>query len=198
MKPDAANGEKRAISADGQSKLSVSEHEGTVLSVVARGQPLTRYQILRTLERSPTTSYNTSKGSLYPLVTRMLERGFLEAESISSGRERELLRLTEEGKQALRLWILTSVPQQLVGHDALLLRILSLEDLPEKERVRWIAEAKAMLLKRRDELKAPAEALVGPYADIVHGTAVAMIQVKLEWLDRLLIQIMSDADARIS
>src|SRR5699024_7136215 len=61
--------------------VAVSEHEGTVLGMVARWQPLTRYQLLKAFERSPISSYNTSKGSLYPLVSRMIGRGFLITET---------------------------------------------------------------------------------------------------------------------
>jgi hypothetical protein len=31
-----------------------------------------------------------------------------------------------------------------------------------------------------------------PYDDIVHGTAVAIIDAKLEWLDRLLIKVVNE------
>ena len=39
----------------------VSEYEGIVLGAIARTQPVTRYQLLKTLEKAPTTSYKSSK-----------------------------------------------------------------------------------------------------------------------------------------
>ena len=41
----------------------ISEHEGILLSLVLRQQPVTAYQIFRMFEQSPTTSINASKGT---------------------------------------------------------------------------------------------------------------------------------------
>ena len=53
----------------------------------------------------------------------------------------------------------------------------------------WIAAAKQSLLEKKDELDSYHQSVELPYGDIVYGAAAAMIQAKLEWLDRLLIHL---------
>ena len=167
----------------------VSEYEGIVLGAIARTQPVTRYQLLKTLEKAPTTSYNSSKGSFYPLVGRMIDKGLLCAEPGVGTRKSENLRLTDAGREALRSWILATEHEKSFGHDPLLSRLQSLADVPIEKRVEWIAAAKQSLLEKKDELDSYHQNVELPYGDIVHGAAAAMIQAKLEWLDRLLIHL---------
>lgn len=177
------------------SDLAVSEYEGAVLSVIARMQPVSRYQLLRSLQLSPTTTYNSSKGSLYPLVARMVGRSFVRSESPEGKSKGELLCLTSMGHRALANWILATGPEHSFTHDPLLMRLLSLADVPQRERIRWVAAAKAALLTKRDEVRAHRNARDSPYGDIVQGAAVAMIEAKLEWLDRLLIKLVDESDS---
>jgi len=171
------------------SDIAVNEHEGTVLGMVARWQPVTRYQLLKAFERSPISSYNTSKGSLYPLVGRMMVRGFIEAETGDGPRESELISLSPLGREALHRWIMRIGPQHGMVHDPLQVRILALGELPLADRVRWVVSAKDLLLRKKDELKEYHEKLTVPFNDIVHNFGVATIDAKLLWLDRLLVQI---------
>jgi len=168
---------------------AVNEYEGAVLGVIARVQPVTRYRLLKSFEQSATTSYNTSKGSLYPLIGRMIDRGFVRAEPAMDGRQGQLLTLTPAGQAAHARWLTNAEPQLSLGHDALFSRVLSLKDLTRDEQVAWVASAKAMLLDRRDQLAAAAPDNAGPYGDIVQDSAIALLTTKLEWLDRLLIRI---------
>lgn len=181
---------KRAPESD--TELAVSEYEGAVLSLVARMQPVTRYRLLKAFERSPTTSYVASKGTLYPLIARMIARDFVTGEAATRGQKAEELGLTETGHRALTQWITGTGPEHSFGHDPLSDRIMSLGDLSHEERVKWIAEAKALLLAKKQQLKDYGNSLEGPYADIVHGAALAMIEAKLEWLDRLFIKVIRD------
>jgi len=172
--------------------FAVNEHEGTVLGMVARWQPLTRYQLLKAFERSPISSYNTSKGSLYPLVSRMIARGFLLTQTGSGPRESELISLSPTGREALRHWIAAIGSQHSMVHDPLHVRILALCELPRDERLRWVVAAKDILNKKKDELRVYHERLRVPFNDIVHSYGVATIDAKLTLLDRLLVQLVDD------
>lgn len=176
-----------------EESIVVNEHEGAVLGLIARMQPLTRYQLFRTFQQSPTTSYNTSPGGLYPLVGRMIDRGFVETEPGKGKRASEMLALTPLGYKALTRWVEYTDPQHSFVHDPLLLRVRSLGDLSRDDRLRWIADTKILLLDKKKELKIHQQADAGSYEDIVQGTAVAIIDAKLEWLDRLLIQVVGES-----
>lgn len=176
----------------GASDIAVNEHEGTVLGMVARWQPVTRYQLLKAFDRSPISSYNTSKGSLYPLVGRMIVRGFIVAETGEGPRESELISLSPLGREALHRWIMRIGPQHGMVHDPLQVRILALCELPLPDRVRWVVNAKDLLLGKKEELKEYHEKLTVPFNEIVYNFGVATIDAKLLWLDRLLVQIVDD------
>src|SRR5690242_21943573 len=96
---------------ESQIDLEVSEYEGAVLSLIARMQPVTRYRLLKAFERSPTTSYVASKGTLYPLISRMIARSFVTGETGTSGQKAEELGLTDAGHRALSQWITGTGPQ---------------------------------------------------------------------------------------
>ena len=173
-----------------ETDFAVTENEGAVLSLIARMQPVTSYRLYKAFQDSPTTNYNTSKGAVYPIVARMLSRAFVETKATKSGKRASgELTLTKLGREALQAWVTEAGPELSFSHDPLFDRILSLGDLSREERVRWIADAKALLLEKKEQLNGYRETVDAPYIDIVHGSAVAMIDAKLEWLDRLLIQV---------
>lgn len=178
----------------GETGVAVNEHEGTVLGMVARWQPLTRYQLLKAFERSPISSYNTSKGSLYPLVGRMIVRGFLFTETSEGPRESELISLSPLGREALRRWIIKIGSPHSMVHDPLQVRILALCELSREERLRWVVSAKDLLLAKKEELKDYHEGLTVPFNDIVYNFGVATIDAKLRWLDRLLLEVVDDEE----
>jgi DNA-binding PadR family transcriptional regulator len=175
--------------------IIVSEHEGTVLAMIARWQPATRYQLLRAFGRSPVSSYNTSKGSLYPLVSRMMSRGFLVAEIGKGARESELISLSPLGYQALRGWIMDIGPQHSLIHDPLHVRILALGELAPEDRVRWIASAESLLAEKKAELGNYHEALRVPFNEVALNFGTATIDAKMRWLNKLLGLVVGSGDA---
>ena len=177
-----------------QIDIAVNEHEGTVLGMVARWQPVTRYQLLKAFDRSPISSYNTSKGSLYPLVGRMIARGFLDTGTSQGARESEVLSLSSLGRDALKDWVMRVGAQHSMVHDPLQVRILALGELPPEDRVRWVVNAKDLLVNKKEELRDYHDKLTVPFNDIVHNFGVATIDAKLRWLDRLLLQLVDEQD----
>ncbi len=61
-----------------KSDMKITEHEGMLLALMLRQQPVTAYQLFRFFETSPVTSINASKGQLYPAIRRLRERGLIE------------------------------------------------------------------------------------------------------------------------
>ena len=175
---------------------SVNEHEGAVLGVIARRQPITRYQLLRAFQCSPVKSYNTSKGSLYPLIVRMVSRGLVQSAPGQGARQTEELSLSEKGYEALRLWVRAITIEHTLNQDPLKVRSISLGELNRSERIRWIANAKGLLLEKKDQLAAYHALVDLPSGDIVHSADDAELEAKLRWLDRLLIQVVDESKAQ--
>lgn len=128
--------------------VSPSELEGVVLGIVHAQQPCTSYTIRRALRESPSTYWSASAGSIYPLIRRLTESGWIEATPDPSDRRgRHVLRLKEEGRLALRAWTLEGSDPNVAArmYDSLRLRMFSMSALRPAERRRFANQALAAL-----------------------------------------------------
>lgn len=176
------------------SDLTVTEFEGSVLGLISRTQPVLRYGLFKAFEQSPATGFR-SKGGLYPLVDRLIARGLIASSGKEKGNRGAKLSLTALGHDALSEWVGRADPEQSLTSDPMLLRMLALGDLEPEDRLKWIADAKASLLVSKEQLKSNPETFAGPYGDLAQVAAIAMIDAKLESLDRLLIQVVREERA---
>jgi DNA-binding PadR family transcriptional regulator len=165
---------------------SLSDYEGTLLGLIVRAEPITAYKILRAYELSPVTNYNNSKGTVYPIIRRLKQRGLVVSSPVvDDGRGTEQLGSTEAGRAAVRLWA-RDIPSQLLAEDPLRTRVQSFDLLSRMERIEWCAKAKAALADKLDELGAYGESVDVPFKDLVHDGAVSSIRARMDWLDRVL------------
>ena len=174
------------------SEAKITEHEGMLLALVLRQQPVTAYQLFRMFEQSPVTSINSSKGQLYPAIRRLRERGLLDARKVAGdGRKSEELSVTNAGRAAVREWTRNIEPAHIVLDDPLRTRILSFDVLSREERLEWIARAKALVKQRRaivDEYNASVDV---PFQDFAYSSVTETLRLKMEWLDELLYHVAS-------
>jgi DNA-binding PadR family transcriptional regulator len=168
----------------------VSEHEGMLLALVIRQQPVTPYQLFRIFERSPVTSINASKGQIYPAIKRLKARGLLTGKAVAGdARKSEELSITPEGKLAAREWARAIDSSHVVLDDPLRTRVLSFELLSREEQLEWIAKAKALVKERGALLDEYSRSVSVPHQPIVHRSATELLRTKMEWLDELLYAI---------
>lgn len=93
-----------------------SELEGVCLGVVYQQQPCTAYSVRRALKQSPSSHWQASAGSVYPLLARLEEARLLKTTADESdGRGRKLLDLTTNGRKALREWIMAGTDPGLIA-----------------------------------------------------------------------------------
>lgn len=169
-----------------------TEHEGMLLALILRQEPVTAYQLFRMFEHSPVTSINASKGQLYPAIRRLRERGLIEARKVAGdGRNSEQLTITKLGREAVRCWTRDIEPAHIVLDDPLRTRILSLDVLTREERLEWVARAKALVKQRRAIVEEYNSSVTVPYQDFVYASVVDALQLKMEWLDELLFHVAS-------
>ena len=173
--------------------IEVTEHEGMLLSVALRQQPVTAYQLVKAFETSPVTSINASKGQVYPAVRRLKARGFFRARKLEDdGRNSEELEVTAAGKAAVKAWVMKLEDALVVVDDPLRTRMLALGLLTEKQRLDWTIRAKALVKERRRLLDDYNLSVEVPYQDIAYRSVVETLRVKMDWLDELLYSVSSD------
>src|ERR1044071_1630985 len=127
-------------------KLDLTDHEGTFLSLVLRIQPATAYQVTKIYEDSPVSNFNTSKGKIYPLIRRLVERGL-------------------QGKKAVREWVTQIRPTHLLLDDPLRTKVQSFGLLSREEQIAWIVEVKERLHEKLAELEAYKKEVDVPFKD---------------------------------
>jgi DNA-binding PadR family transcriptional regulator len=179
-----------------KAKLDLTDNEGTVLSLVHRIQPTTTYQIWRIYEASPVSSFNTSKGKVYPLIDRLVARKLLASEKVETdGRGTERLSCTALGEQALRRWVGEIKPSHLLLEDPLRTKVQSFYLLSRDEQIDWITGAKEQLADRLDLLDEYGRSVTVPYLDFVHDNAVRATRARVAWLDRMLTTLLRERSA---
>lgn len=168
----------------------LTDHEGTFLSLVLRIQPTTAYQVTRIYEASPVSNFNTSKGKIYPLIRRLTEHGLLAERAVEGdGRGTRALHCTKAGEKAVRAWVCQLRDTHVLLDDPWRTRVQSFGLLSRDEQVAWIARAKALLHGKLAELEAYRAEVDAPYKDFLHDNAVSSTRGRLDWLDRMLIDI---------
>ena len=137
----------------------LTELEGVCLGMISRLGQCTAYRVRRQLAASPSTHWQASAGSVYPLLSRLEEDGLLFAtEDKEDGRGRRLLRPSAKGKRALRNWIRAGAdPRQVAAvMDPVRSRIFYLDTLDAAEQRRFlddvVDELQAFLDIAREEL----------------------------------------------
>jgi DNA-binding PadR family transcriptional regulator len=166
---------------------SLTDHEGTFLSLVLRVQPVTAYLVTKIYEQSPVSNFNTSKGKIYPLIRRLEERGLLKKKVVAGDRRgTEELLCTSEGRKAVKQWVKEVRPTHLLLEDPMRTKVQSFDLLSDKERMDWVIEAKAQLHRKLAELEAYGKGVDVPFKAIVHDNAVSSIRARMDWLDRML------------
>lgn len=172
-------------------RKNLTELEACVLALVAKEGPCTAYSIRKQFEESLTSTWHASTGSIYPLIRRMTERGFLARQDVESdGRGAKEIEATPAGRKAAQAW-LKEVPDW-VGEpaaDPIRTRLIFISVLAPGDRVavikRMIAATQVSLSRvevNRAQLSAEGRA--------VDALSVAgaghMLQARLNWLEDVL------------
>jgi DNA-binding PadR family transcriptional regulator len=174
---------------------ALTDNEGSLIGLVRRQQPVTAYQLYKIYELSPVSSFNTSKGSLYPLINRLKNRGLLASQSVTGDkRNTEQLTCTEAGIAAVAAWAKTVQPSDILLDDPLRTKLLSLDLLSKEDQTRWVVEAKTEVSKKMKTVKAYNLSVSVPFQQFVYNSALLALDAKMKWLDDLLYHIVKDGN----
>jgi DNA-binding PadR family transcriptional regulator len=122
---------------------SLTALEGAALAVVARHGEATRFMVAKDFAESPSEFWSGSAGAVYPLITRLLARGLLQAVDSQTKRSvKSMIRLTAEGRARMESWLLDADEATQMGYDPLRSRMLNL-DLVEADRAEAFLDAVA-------------------------------------------------------
>jgi DNA-binding PadR family transcriptional regulator len=166
----------------------MTELEACVLAVVCQQGPITAYQLRKRFERSPTSSWRASTGSIYPLIKRLHRQGLVRMSEVpADGRGTKLLVASEAGRARVREW-LTVLPPWIGDptEDPIRTRLLFL-DLMEPDvgsaAVAEMLQVTCAAIAAMDEAIASAD--TSPLERIGREGARAMLVARRDWLVRV-------------
>jgi DNA-binding PadR family transcriptional regulator len=166
----------------------LSELEGVCLGLVRKHDPCTAYRVRQRLKEAPSSHWQASAGSVYPLLTRLEEEGLVTTTSDKAdGRGRKLLSITKPGRASLKKWMLAALNQSIISSvtDPIRSRMFFLDVLGVSQRLPYldqlISEIESYLAKTQAHLD---ETLKSDELFDYLGSlgAVKITEARLDWL----------------
>ena len=172
----------------GSRPRQLSELEGVCLGIVRKNDPCTAYRVRLELKEAPSSHWRASAGSVYPLLARIEEEGFIETTSDKQdGRGRKYMTVSKQGRAALKKWLLAGTDPELIASvtDPIRSRMFFLDLLGASQQVRYIdtliEAVESYLVETSDHLENVSEA-DDQYAYLGALGAVKITAARLEWL----------------
>ena len=174
----------------------LSEYEGSLLSLVLRFQPVKPYELLKMYTLSPVSRYNASAGSIYPLVKRLEDRGFIESVQLRGDRRKtKVLACTATGRQAVRRWLTEITAGHVLLDDPWRTRILLFGELDREQQLEWVARARLLVTEKAREVELFNEGLDSPFKDLAYSNAQFALEARMRWLDGLAAELLRTPSA---
>ena len=132
------------------SDRSLTDLEAVTLAYILRRAPCTPYEVRRSFEKSTTSRFSSSAGSIYPLIKRLHERGFLTIKDAQSdGRGTKRYSVSRKGRNRVCDWITGLNDPEMIGvYDPIRSRLLNLSLLPKAQQVSWLEEMIELLQRQ--------------------------------------------------
>jgi DNA-binding PadR family transcriptional regulator len=166
---------------------TLSEHESLTLAMIARHQPTTVYQIRKLLNASPTTSFSTSPGKMYPIIERLKARGLIEGTQVEGdGRNTERFACTPAGKAAVKAWVKAIRPVYLLPEDPLRTHAGFADMLGKAERAKWRRDLLAALRDKLAEIERYAAERPEAALAHAHDHALSVTRTRIAWVERMI------------
>lgn len=166
----------------------LSELEGVCLGLVRKNEPCTAYRVRQELKAAPSSHWQASAGSVYPLLARLQDEGMvLTMADKADGRSRKLLRITRQGRAALRKWLLMGTGPELISSmtDPIRSRMFFLNVLNDARRAGYlnnlVTEMELYLRKTKDHLSTMSQE-DDVYAYLGALGAIRLTESRLEWM----------------
>jgi PadR family transcriptional regulator AphA len=160
-----------------------------VILGMLRHEPRSGYEIKQAVDRSTRFFWAASYGQIYPELRELAAAGLVEVESqATGGRKRTVYRLTDSGREQLRLW-LDRPPERLELRDEGLLKLF-FAGAAEPRRAVEIIDAKQRLIEeklealREIEPHAAAIASSDPFPYLVLRYGLESSEWTLDWCER--------------
>ena len=171
--------------------MALSDLEQAVLGLVYQHAPCTAYAIRTLCAKSRTARFSGSAGSIYPLMLRLEQRGYLRSKPARQGRRRRRdYGLTRKGSVALRRWLTLPLPAADVSlvYDPLRTRMLFQRALPRASTLAFVLDALTKLRAAWPLLEQDCRDHPRSQNEFLHyaaRNALLLAQARIAWLEEV-------------
>ncbi len=121
----------------------LSELEGVCVGLIHQHQPCTAYRVRKMLKDAPSSHWQASAGSVYPLLARLEKEGLIGTNEVSDdGRGTQTLTVLRPGLSALKSWVLMGTDDDLISSvtDPVRSRTFFLNVLGAAQRLKFVEQ----------------------------------------------------------
>jgi PadR family transcriptional regulator AphA len=172
---------------------TLSDTEYAVLGLLTFGER-SGYDLDKLAGRSIGYFWRPAKSKIYAILPRLVERGYAVSSTVAQANrpDKQLYRLTQSGRKALRVWLDSGEPVRGISRDGLLLKLFFGANADVAGLRAQVAERK----RRAEEQLAELEAIEReidrdedffPYLTLLHGLEDA--RSTIAWAKRALAEI---------
>ena len=173
----------------------LSELEGASLGIIYDHQPCTAYYVRNQLKESPSSHWQASAGSIYPLLKRLEDQGIiLSTSDCTDGRGKKLLNVTKKGREYIKMWILSGTEKDMISSisDPIRSRMFFLGLLNKKQQLEYldniINQMQDFLIEIKNRHLQP-HGFKNKYIKFGSLGAIKITEARLEWLTTIHIEL---------
>ena len=168
--------------------IELTTTEAVALGVLAEGER-SGYDLLKRVESSVGHIWSPAKSQLYAVLPRLVEAGFARRRMVRQATrpDKQLYRLTPNGKQAVRAWLEHAAPR---SFDELLLKVFFAQLVSRAGLRRQLEDFRADQVEQLEEYRAIEREIASKpqsrYGYLTLRFGLELMPVRLEWIDRAL------------
>ena len=168
--------------------------EAAILGLLGLGEA-SGYDLSRNVETGIGMFWSPAQSGIYAVLPRLVEKGFATARTVAQERrpDKQVYRITEEGRTALRRWIESGPPEPDPAYNPFLLRVyFGAETSPDvvaghvAARKREAEERIVLLRELEPALGRSGASASGPYRSFVLDWGLQYYEAVVRWADATL------------
>ena len=168
--------------------IELTTTEAVALGVLAEGER-SGYDLLKRVESSVGHIWSPAKSQLYAVLPRLVEAGLARRRMVRQATrpDKQLYRLTPNGKQAVRAWLEHAAPR---SFDELMLKVFFARLVPRAGLRRQLEDFRDDQIEQLEEYRAIESEIASKpqsrYGYLTLRYGLELMPVRLEWIDRAL------------
>ena len=168
--------------------IELTTTEAVALGVLAEGER-SGYDLLKRVESSVGHIWSPAKSQLYAILPRLVESGLARRRMVrqSTRPDKQLYRLTPNGKQAVRAWLEHAAPR---SFDELMLKVFFAKLVPRGSLRRQLEDFREDQVAQLEDYRAIEREIASKpqsrYGYLTLRYGLELMPVRIEWIDRAL------------